>query len=158
MPFTVTMEAPHKLIADGEDLMIDHYGEMGLPGVLSLNRAQLDRLYQDGVLFPFALREDRKLVGYAIVEAYPTLFNQNYRRAWCEAIYIAPERRGEGLARKLVEHLEGFMRHWGVRHISFQVSSEPILRGEGETAKVGALLAGMDYGLSGETWSRRLEG
>lgn len=158
MPFRIELESPHKLIADGEDLMIEHYGEMGLPGVLSLDRAQLGRMFQDGVLFPFALRDGGALIGYAIVQAFPTLFNKNYRRAWCEAIYIAPDRRGEGLARRLVEHVEGFMHTWGVRFIDFNVSALPVLRGDAETAKVGDILARMGYGQSGETWTRRLEG
>jgi GNAT superfamily N-acetyltransferase len=153
----ITVEAPHKLISDGEDLMIDHYREMGLPGVLALDRAQLGRLYQDGVMFPFALRDDGKLIGYAIVEAYPALFNRNLRRAWCEAVYIVPERRGEGLARALVEHVEGFMKAWGIRHISFEVSSTPVLRGDAETAKVGEILASLGYRGTGESWSKRLE-
>lgn len=156
--FAILLDTPARLIASGEELMIEHYREMGLPGVLSLDVGALGMAYTAGTLFPFALREDGELVGYAIVTASPTLFNKHLRRAWCEAIYIKAERRGEGLARSLAEHVEGFMKAWGVRHVSYTVSPEPILRGDAETAKVGQILAGLGYAHDGEVWSKRLEG
>ena len=154
----ITLDPPNKLRVEGEELMIEHYREMKLPGVLSLNWPALGKMYRDGSLFPFGVRKGGELIGYAIVVVSPMLFNQSMKWGWCEALYLDPAHRGQGHMREMTEFVEGALKPWGVHILSFSVSPRAICRGAEDDAKVGELLGAMAYAQTAEIWSKRLEG
>jgi GNAT superfamily N-acetyltransferase len=155
---TVTLEAPAKLRAEGEEMMIEHYREMGLPGDLCIDWPALGKLYRDGVMFSFGFRKNRKLIGYAVVMAQPALFNTRIKRGDGQALYLDPEHRGEGNLETLLFHVEGVLKHRGVSSLSWSVSPTEVGRGPKCETKVGELMAGFDYRLAAETWMKPLEG
>lgn len=154
----ITLDPPNKLRVEGEELMIEHYREMKLPGVLNLNWPGLGKMYRDGVLFPFGVRIDGELIGYVIVVCQPMLFNQSMKWGWCEAIYLDPEHRGKGYMPEMTRFVEAALKPWGVHILSFSVSPRTICREGKDDAKVGEMLGALDYVQTAEIWSKRLEG
>lgn len=85
----------------------------------------------EGQLFAFGLRHTA-LVGFAICVLKPELAFRGRITAFCEAIYIAPEYRGEG-TRILLAEVEKCMRAQGAWQLSLHHAAE-----KGVLAPIGA--------------------
>ena len=106
MPITITAERPDKpdaqmLIAELEDHLAPMYPAASRHGY------SVQKLIREGVDF-FVLRQDGVPAGCGGVQFYDGTYGEIKR------MFVRPQFRGRGLAKKMLEHLEAHTRAQGV--------------------------------------------
>jgi GNAT superfamily N-acetyltransferase len=100
------------------------YAEDVLAQVEAISREQLGPALRDGGYYSvLAEVEDNGVVGGAAVLLLPWPGHQP-RRAWIQNVYVLPEFRRRGIARKMMETLLAWCRAEGLDSVSLHASDE----------------------------------
>ena len=81
-----------------------------------------------GHLFAVCAREDGKLIGYALVLAFPRPHSKDELVGVLDALYVMPEHRSNGVAAKMLGATENVLREAGVKTVSTGVRDPRIIR------------------------------
>jgi len=81
-----------------------------------------------GHLFAVCAREDGKLIGYAIVLAFPRPHSKDELVGVLDALYVMPEHRSNGVAAKMLGATENVLREAGVKTMSAGANDPRIIR------------------------------
>ena len=141
--YVVGCEKQHEIIPDIDPLYTAHYAETEqgyLPSTqYKPNYAEYKRAEVEGKFVLFTVRKGSTLVGYLQYYVFRDMHAAGALAAREDAFYLAPEHRGAGLSKHILDYAEHFLQKLGCTFVGMTDKS-PV-----GGAPIGSFLKRRDY-------------